>query len=210
MLDLVGVFVFALSGGLVAVQRRLDLFGVLVLAVVAGLGGGILRDVLIGATPPRGLTDWRLLAAAALGGLVTFRWHPNLGRRRLLVRSVRVLDAAGLGAFCVSGALTALAQGCAADGGDRRHADGDRRRHAARRPGRSGARGAAPRACTPCPPRSAPRRSSSPASLGVLGTGVALAAALGVAALRVLAVLLDLNAPSPLRTSAPSRAESRE
>ncbi|WP_460445022.1 trimeric intracellular cation channel family protein [Angustibacter aerolatus] len=210
VLDLVGVFVFALSGGLVAVQRRLDLFGVLVLAVVAGLGGGILRDVLIGATPPRGLTDWRLLAAAALGGLVTFRWHPNLGRRRLLVRSVRVLDAAGLGAFCVSGALTALAQGAAPltavivgtltaiGGGMLRDVLAGQVPEVLRRelyavPAALGATAVV-----------------VARELGVLGTGVALAAALGVAALRVLAVLLDLNAPSPLRTSAPSRAESRE
>ena len=59
-LDLVGVFVFALSGGLVAVKKRLDLFGVLVLAGAAALGGGILRDVLIGDIPPVGISDWRL------------------------------------------------------------------------------------------------------------------------------------------------------
>ena len=66
-LDLVGVFVFALSGGLVAVKKRFDLFGVLGLACAAGLGGGIMRDVLIGDIPPVGISDWRLLTAAALG-----------------------------------------------------------------------------------------------------------------------------------------------
>lgn len=104
-LDLVGVFVFALSGGLVAVKKRFDLFGVLVLACAAALGGGICRDVLIGDVPPVGLTDWRLLSAAALGGLVTFVFSPGVER---ISRLVRVLDAAGLAAFAVSGSLKAV------------------------------------------------------------------------------------------------------
>ena len=64
-LDLVGVFVFALSGGLVAVKKRLDLFGVLVLAGAAALGGGVMRDLLIGAMPPVG--HQRLAAADRRG-----------------------------------------------------------------------------------------------------------------------------------------------
>ena len=104
-LDLVGVFVFALSGGLVAVKKRFDLFGVLVLACAAALGGGIVRDLLIGAVPPDGISDWRLLTAAALGGLVTFLYHPGVER---ISRFVRVLDAAGLGAFAVAGSLKAV------------------------------------------------------------------------------------------------------
>jgi uncharacterized membrane protein YeiH len=105
ILDLVGVFVFALSGGLVAVKKRLDLFGVLVLAAVAALGGGVMRDVLIGARPPVGLSDWRLIAAACLAGLVTFVFHPGVAR---ITRLVRILDAAGLAVFAVAGALKAL------------------------------------------------------------------------------------------------------
>lgn len=104
-LDLVGVFVFALSGGLVAVKKRFDLFGVLVLASAAALGGGILRDLLIGDVPPVGIRDWRLLSAAALGGLVTFIYHPEVER---ITRFVRVLDAAGLAAFAVGGSLKAV------------------------------------------------------------------------------------------------------
>jgi uncharacterized membrane protein YeiH len=104
-LDLVGVFVFALSGGLVAVKKRFDLFGVLVLACAAALGGGIMRDLLIGSVPPVGISDWRLLTAAALGGLVTFLFHPGVER---VTRFVRVLDAAGLAAFAVAGSLKAV------------------------------------------------------------------------------------------------------
>ena len=108
VLDLVGIFVFALSGGLVAVRKELDIFGVLVLAGITGLGGGFLRDVLIGALPPAALADWRYLLVPVAAGLVTFWFHPALGRRE---RLVNVFDAAGLGLFCVTGALKALAFG---------------------------------------------------------------------------------------------------
>ena len=58
MLDGVGSFVFALSGGLLAVQKRFDLFGVLVLSFVVAVTGGITRDVLIGAVPPASVASW--------------------------------------------------------------------------------------------------------------------------------------------------------
>lgn len=103
--DLVGVFVFAISGALVAIRKGLDVFGVVVLAGATGLGGGVLRDVLIGASPPAALTDWRYLVAPVVAGLLAFRYHPALGR---MERSVTVLDAFGLGLFCVTGALKAL------------------------------------------------------------------------------------------------------
>ncbi len=108
VLDLVGIFVFAISGGLVAVRKDLDIFGVLVLAGTTGLGGGFLRDVLIGAVPPAALADWRYLLVPVVAGLVTFRFHPSLGRRE---RLVNVFDAAGLALFCVVGALKALDYG---------------------------------------------------------------------------------------------------
>ena len=108
LLDLLGIFVFALSGGLVAVRKDLDVFGVLVLAAITGLGGGFLRDLLIGAVPPASLEDWRYLMVPVAAGLVTFWFHPALGRRE---RLVTFFDAAGLGLFCVTGALKALAFG---------------------------------------------------------------------------------------------------
>ena len=107
-LDLVGVFAFALSGGLVAVKKRLDLFGVLVLAGAAALGGGVIRDVLIGHIPPVGVSDWRLLTSALVAGLVTFLYHPGVER---ISRFVRVLDAAGLAVFAIGGSLKALGAG---------------------------------------------------------------------------------------------------
>ena len=107
-LDLVGIFVFAISGALVAVRKDLDVFGVLVLAGTTGLGGGFLRDVLIGATPPAALADWRYLMVPVGAGLVTFFFHPTLGR---MERVVNVLDAFGLALFCVTGALKAVDYG---------------------------------------------------------------------------------------------------
>src|SRR4051812_41369703 len=95
LLDLVGTFAFALSGALVGARKRMDVFGVVVLAIAAGLGGGIARDVLIGATPPRAITHWSYLATAAGAGLVGFAAPAAIARAR---RTVLVFDAAGLGA----------------------------------------------------------------------------------------------------------------
>ncbi|KAA1420056.1 trimeric intracellular cation channel family protein [Mumia zhuanghuii] len=108
VLDLVGIAAFALSGALVAVRKPLDVFGVLVLAGATGLGGGFLRDLLIGATPPAALQDWRYLLVPFIAGLVAFRFHPVLGR---LEREISVFDAAGMGLFSVTGAVKALDYG---------------------------------------------------------------------------------------------------
>jgi uncharacterized membrane protein YeiH len=103
--DLVGVAVFALSGAGAAVVRRLDIFGVVFVGMVAALGGGVARDVLIGAIPPYAFGHWPYLLTAAVAAAVPFWLHPQLGRLR---RIVLVLDAAGLGLFTVTGTLTAL------------------------------------------------------------------------------------------------------
>ncbi len=105
LLDLVGTFVFALSGATVAVRHRLDLFGVLVLSCAAAVSGGMIRDVLIGATPPAALVQARYLITASLAGVVGFRWHATLERLR---NPVQIFDAAGLALFAVSGTSKAL------------------------------------------------------------------------------------------------------
>lgn len=107
-LDLAGVFVFGLSGGALAVRHRLDVFGVLVLALAASLAGGMIRDVLLGATPPAALRDGRYLLAALAAGAVVFVGHRLLDR---LGKPVMVLDALGLGLFAVTGCEKALAFG---------------------------------------------------------------------------------------------------
>jgi len=108
IIDLIGVFVFALAGATAAVRQRLDLFGVLVLSFATALSGGILRDLLIGAVPPIAFQDWRYLAAATLAGLVTFIWFDAIERLR---NPVRVFDALGLGLFAVAGTQKALVFG---------------------------------------------------------------------------------------------------
>ena len=108
VLDLVGTFVFALSGATAGVTRRLDLFGTLVLAFVAGNAGGITRDIMIGSVPPAAISDWRYLAVSLLAGLITF-YRPSAVEK--LSSPVLVFDAAGLALFAVSGAQKALAFG---------------------------------------------------------------------------------------------------
>ena len=105
VLNLLGTFVFGLSGGMAGVRAQLDLFGAVVLAVVVGIAGGTIRDVLIG-VPPATFRDWRYLAVAAGAGLVTSLAHPAMNR---VQRPIDALDAAGLALFCVTGAATALA-----------------------------------------------------------------------------------------------------
>jgi uncharacterized membrane protein YeiH len=104
-LDLAGTFVFALSGALVGVRHRLDLFGVLVLAFAAATAGGITRDLIIGAVPPPAIADARYFVVPVIAGVLTFVWHPLVSR---LKTSILVLDGAGLALFAVSGAFKAL------------------------------------------------------------------------------------------------------
>ena len=108
-LDLLGTFAFALNGAMTAVRAaRLDLVGVVTLGMITALGGGILRDVLIGAVPPATFSDWRYLAVAAGGGLLAFA----LGHRLVRLSGViTVLDAVGLSLFAVTGASKALEYG---------------------------------------------------------------------------------------------------
>lgn len=105
VLNLAGTFVFGLSGGLAGVRARLDLLGVIVLAFVVALAGGIIRDLLIG-IPPATFRDGRYLAAAAAAGIVSFTARPALDR---VDHALTVFDAIGLGLFCVTGASAALA-----------------------------------------------------------------------------------------------------
>lgn len=108
VLDLCGTFAFALSGAMAGVRRRLDLFGVLVLSFAAATFGGIARDLLIGATPPAALQDWRYLAVSLSAGTIVFFWSSLIEKLR---NPVRMLDAMGLALFAVAGTEKALAFG---------------------------------------------------------------------------------------------------
>lgn len=101
----IGIVAFAVSGALLAVQKRMDVVGMAGLAVVTATGGGMLRDVLIGATPVAALVDWWMLVAALGGALLVWvlhRWMTTLDR------PVLVFDAIGLGIFVVEGARKAI------------------------------------------------------------------------------------------------------
>ena len=111
VLDLIGTFVFALSGAVVGVKQRLDIFGVLVLSFAAASAGGIMRDVLIGSVPPAAIRDWRYMAASVLAGLLIFIWLPRSTRLSRVRNLVLLFDAAGLGLFAVTGTQKALGYG---------------------------------------------------------------------------------------------------
>ncbi len=109
ILDLAGTFAFAVNGAMTAIRvAKLDVLGVVTLGMITALGGGILRDVLLGRLPPVTFSDWRYLSAAAAGGLLA----SVVGRRLVqLLPAIIVLDAAGLGLFAVTGATRALDAG---------------------------------------------------------------------------------------------------
>jgi uncharacterized membrane protein YeiH len=108
VLDLLGTFVFALSGAAAGVKNRLDLFGVLVLSFAAANSGGIARDLLIGAVPPAVVGDWRYLAVSLVAGTMTFYWYSAIDRLR---SPVLMFDGGGLALFAVAGTQKALAFG---------------------------------------------------------------------------------------------------
>ncbi len=99
--DLAGTAVFAVEGAISAMRAQLDLLGVMVIAFIVALGGGVTRDLLIGATPPKAVADWRYPALALLmGGLAFVARDWVLGWSGPLLI---LLDAAGLGLFAVAG-----------------------------------------------------------------------------------------------------------
>lgn len=107
-LELLGIVAFAASGALAAVRKRLDVFGVVVIGVTTALGGGIIRDVLLGVQPPTSLRTWPFLAVSAVTALVVFFFHPQVARLR---KPMLVADAIGLGLFATSGTIVALRLG---------------------------------------------------------------------------------------------------
>ena len=105
LVDLAGTFAFAISGATAARRCNLDLFGILAIAYITACGGGIARDVCIGAIPPAGLADWRYLATSVVASLATIVAYRQVER---LTYPVRLFDAMGLGLFAVYGAHKAL------------------------------------------------------------------------------------------------------
>ncbi|MFE4666591.1 trimeric intracellular cation channel family protein [Streptomyces sp. NPDC056716] len=107
-LDLIGIFVFAISGALLAVRKNFDIFGIVVLAEVTALGGGLFRDLVIGAVPPTAFTDVGYFVTPMFAALLVIFLHPQVER---IQTGVNVFDAAGLGLFCVTGTIKAYEYG---------------------------------------------------------------------------------------------------
>ena len=107
-LELAGCFAFAISGAVAARQRGLDLFGIAALAFTVACGGGIIRDLCIGAIPPAGLKNWPFLVVALIAAALTVGLYPVVQR---LKRPVLLFDSVGLSLFAVTGAQKALAYG---------------------------------------------------------------------------------------------------
>lgn len=107
-LDLAGTAAFAISGAAAARERGLDWFGVIAIAFAVACGGGLLRDICIGAVPPAGLTDWRYLAVAMAAALTTLAANAWVVR---LARPVIFFDSLGVGLFAVTGAQKTMAFG---------------------------------------------------------------------------------------------------
>ena len=116
-IEIIGTIAFASSGAMVAVRKKLDLFGIIVLGVITAVGGGMLRDILIGNIPPNMFRNPVYVLAAFLTVLVLFMlfrfWPSLLGSRYMesYERIMNILDAIGLGAFTVIGIDTGVEAG---------------------------------------------------------------------------------------------------
>jgi uncharacterized membrane protein YeiH len=104
--DIAGTMVFAVEGAMAAVNGNLDLLGIVVLAFCTALGGGIIRDILLGALPPASLRDWRYPTIVFTGAVLVFFLHHFV--RAIPVTAIQVLDAAGLAIFAVAGTMKAM------------------------------------------------------------------------------------------------------
>ncbi|MBO3742253.1 trimeric intracellular cation channel family protein [Actinoplanes flavus] len=108
VLELVGLFAFATSGALMAIRSDFDVVGIVVLAETTALGGGVLRDVIIGAHPPAAFRDPLYLVIPLVAAAVTFFFHPQVARLGI---AVLIFDAGGLGLYTVTGTVKALDAG---------------------------------------------------------------------------------------------------
>lgn len=117
MIEMIGTIAFACSGAMVAIQKDLDLLGILVLGVTTACGGGMIRDLLIGSTPPTLFIHPVYVAVAAASTLILFLFVRFLHSSRNILQSalydsaLSLMDAVGLGAFTVVGINTAISAG---------------------------------------------------------------------------------------------------
>lgn len=117
VVEIIGTIAFAISGAMIAIERKLDMFGVIFLGVVTALGGGVVRDLIIGKTPPVMFENYSYLAAAMITSLAVFvvmfllKNKYDKKRKRLFEGFFNVFDAVGLGIFAVLGVNIAVNAG---------------------------------------------------------------------------------------------------
>ena len=116
VLEIIGTIAFAVSGALVAVKSKFDVFGVIVIGCVTAVGGGIMRDILIGSTPPAIFEKWYIVLIAALAALTVFIFayakRKKFDEIRGKIEQINnVFDAVGLAAFVVTGTELAFTKG---------------------------------------------------------------------------------------------------
>lgn len=119
--EMVGTVAFAISGAMIAIKKRVDIFGVIVLSSMTALGGGIVRDILIGHLPPTMFSDYRYVLAAVVTSVVVFVvayiFRELYRRSESTVDAVNnIFDALGLGIFTVMGAKVAIESGFTVNG----------------------------------------------------------------------------------------------
>lgn len=113
VLELIGAAAFAISGAMAAIKRKADIFGVVFLGVITALGGGVIRDVLIGQLPPKMFISYAYLLASLLVSLIVFfdayiRREKYFANKDKLSEINNIFDAVGLAVFTVSGMNTAM------------------------------------------------------------------------------------------------------
>lgn len=105
ILEILGTFIFAITGALKAVKYELDILGIMVLATITGTGGGILRDLILGDTPPASFTDETFFIVSIAAALIVFFIAPKIVR---IWKIIRIGDAIGLGLFAAIGAAKGI------------------------------------------------------------------------------------------------------
>ncbi len=115
--ELIGTIAFSLSGGLTAIERRLDFFGITVLSIFTAVGGGLIRDLILGNTPPVMFRNPLYVAVAFVSSLLLILFSPFFLRtcyskkKSIVMHGIHIFDAVGLGVFTVTGMNTAFSLG---------------------------------------------------------------------------------------------------
>lgn len=116
MIEIIGTIAFAISGAIVAVKKNMDIFGVIVLGVTTAVGGGMIRDILLGATPPAMFLNSSYVIVAVITSLLVFLFMYFLRAKfdrysKKLDQCLNLFDSIGLGVFVVAGVNTAAQHG---------------------------------------------------------------------------------------------------